>query len=147
MIELKVKKCTICKEEKPINKFNKNKRKKDGLNTLCKDCSRKRSRKYYKENKEYHKKQVTKRKKSEILKARKFIFEYLKYNSCIDCGEKDPVCLEFDHITDKKMCISRMAGAGYSVKTIKIEISKCVIRCANCHRKKTAKELGWYKYL
>jgi hypothetical protein len=62
-----------------------------------------------------------------------------------DCGEKNPVVLEFDHIQDKKCDISRMLANGLSIKTIKAEISKCEVRCANCHRRKTAKDYNWYK--
>lgn len=33
-----MKKCAICKELKPLSEFNKNKRKKDGLSTDCREC-------------------------------------------------------------------------------------------------------------
>jgi hypothetical protein len=28
---------------------------------------------------------------------------------------------------------------------VKNEIEKCDVRCANCHRRKTAKDFNWYK--
>lgn len=62
----------------------------------------------------------------------------------VDCGEKDIVVLEFDHVRgEKKMNISSMVSA-YCLKTIQGEIEKCDIRCANCHRKKTAKERNYF---
>jgi hypothetical protein len=55
------------------------------------------------------------------------------------------VCLEFDHVQgDKKLPVAAMIG-GYSWETIETEIAKCVVRCANCHRRKTARERGWYR--
>lgn len=58
--------------------------------------------------------------------------------SCVDCGESDPVVLDFDHVKgEKRRAIADMVSNYYSIKTIKDEIRKCEIRCANCHRKKT----------
>lgn len=63
----------------------------------------------------------------------------------MDCGENDPVVLEFDHISDKIDSVSRMICDSYSLDSLEKEIAKCEVRCANCHRRKTAKQLGWYK--
>ena len=78
-------------------------------------------------------------------KNRRFILEYLKLHPGVDCGETDPVVLEFDHIKNKKKIISDMV-TNHSLDKIKEELLKCEVRCANCHRRKTAKDYNWYKY-
>ncbi len=73
------------------------------------------------------------------VKIRAKLFEYLSCKSCIDCGEKDPVVLEFDHSNPsaKFKNIARMLSGHYSWQSIEQEMIKCEIRCANCHRRKT----------
>lgn len=56
---------------------------------------------------------------------------------CQLCPETDPVCLDFNHLGEKKDNISDMARAGYSWQEIVDEIAKCQLLCANCHRKYT----------
>lgn len=141
---MSLKVCSICKQEKLLSEFNKNKTRSDGLQTFCRDCNKEKSKDYYKLNKEYHKEQILKNKERYILTAKEFIFEYLKEHPCVDCNEKDTIVLEFDHITnDKYKNISDMVHNGTSINAIKIEIEKCEVRCANCHRRKTAKQFGW----
>ncbi len=41
-------------------------------------------------------------------KNREFISGYLKIHHCIDCGESNPIVLEFDHINNKSHKISDM---------------------------------------
>jgi len=43
------------------------------------------------------------------------------------------------------MDVAAMGGAGYSLETIQAEIDKCVVLCANCHRKLTTDERGWFR--
>ena len=73
------------------------------------------------------------------------IFDYYKTHQCIDCGENNPIVLEFDHRdgVEKIDNISRLIDRSWD--TIKKEIDKCDVRCANCHRIRTAKQQGWYK--
>lgn len=53
---------------------------------------------------------------------------------CIDCGyAAHAVALQFDHLSDKKMNVSDMIRSDYSWESIKEEIAKCEVRCANCH--------------
>jgi protein-arginine kinase activator protein McsA len=141
-----MKKCYTCQTEKNEVDFNKNCSRADGLNSICKECSRERSKKYYLDNHDKHVREVGIRRDKVIQKNREFIVEYLKQSSCIDCGERDIVVLEFDHQRDKKHNISSMLR-GHALETIKEEISKCVVRCANCHRRKTARDQNWFKGL
>ena len=56
-------------------------------------------------------------------------------NLSVDCGNKNPVVLEFDHVRDKKTDnVSSICCSAYSLKHLKKEMEKCEIRCANCHR-------------
>lgn len=141
------KKCYTCKLYKNKSEFNKNKSRKDGLNSICKICSAARSKQYYNDNKEHHIKVVNARKKSSIDKSRKFIIDYLQDHPCVDCGETDIIVLQFDHGKDKSIGISRAVSNGWSIESIKKEIDKCEVRCANCHIRKTSKQLNWYKSL
>lgn len=47
-----LKKCSLCKFEKDINDFHKDKRRKDGHHSQCKTCIKERSKKYYLKNRE-----------------------------------------------------------------------------------------------
>ncbi len=67
------------------------------------------------------------------------ILHYLQTHPCVDCGESDPVVLDFDHVRGVKvMDISSMVAAGHPWSTIQTEIAKCDVRCSNCHRRITA---------
>jgi protein-arginine kinase activator protein McsA len=80
-----MKKCYTCSSYKDELQFNKNKVKKDGLNTICKECSKNRSKQYYRENTEHHKKVIKKRKdeNDEVVRAK--IIKFLKQNPCVNC--------------------------------------------------------------
>lgn len=141
-----MKKCFICKEYKKTISFNKNKSKKDGLNSICRDCSKLKSREFYLKNKEKQKRQILFNKKKRIEENKVRIFNYLLEHPCAHCNESNPVVLEFDHLHSKNMNISQMLGEGYSWNKIEEEIKKCQVLCANCHRIKTAKDQEWYSY-
>ena len=74
------------------------------------------------------------------------IFEYLQGHPCVDCGEADPLVLEFDHVRGVKSGnISQMMAYCVSEARLLEEIAKCEVRCANCHRRVTAIRGGWYR--
>ena len=139
-----MKKCTTCKQTKSKLDFNKNKSKKDGLNNVCRKCSNLSSKRYYSENLEKHKLNTAKHRKKHYHRNRRFIADYLLKHPCVDCGETNPIVLEFDHIEDKYMEVSKLVRCSYSVSKIKKEIEKCEVRCANCHRLKTARQFNWW---
>lgn len=141
--------CTKCKEKKELGEFNKNKSRKDGYNNICRVCSNAHSKERYQLNKESHKKVVKERNNRIMEENRRLLFEFYKQNPCIDCGNSNPVVLECDHRKDdvKFKNVSYLVSNAYSWETIQKEIDKCDVRCSNCHRIKTAEQLGWYKGL
>lgn len=86
-----------------------------------------------------HREDLYKAQKRHRIKIREKLLAFLSTKLCLDCGEKDPVVLDFDHIdsSTKFKSISRMLSGHYSWNSLMKEIEKCEIRCANCHRRKT----------
>ena len=141
-MRIKTKTCSICKQKLPETDFHwkiTGKRRQ----TYCKDCAKVYRDRYYQNNKKKCQKRVYERKKKLAKENRQKSYDYLKEHPCVDCGETHPACLDYDHFRDKKIIVSKMFR-DYTWKTIMEEIEKCEVRCANCHRKKTAIEYDWY---
>jgi hypothetical protein len=64
----------------------------------------------------------------------------------VDCGESDPVVLEFDHLDGEVKAgnICTMVNRPCLWEAIVAEIEKCEVRCSNCHRRRTARQMGWW---
>lgn len=135
--------CSTCKILR--DDFYPNRTCPDGLQTYCIECSKERSKERYKNFSDEQKKKMRDRSKEQARINKQFVWDYLKEHPCIDCGETDPIVLEFDHFKEKTNNISSMCNQAVSVNRIKKEIEKCEVRCAHCHRRKTAKQFGWYK--
>lgn len=97
----------------------------------------------------YYKKHHTILTKNKRLEKMQKVLEYLKIHPCIDCGESHPIVLEFDHRddTEKIRAVSQMITENCGLEKIFNEIEKCDIRCANCHRRKTAIKRGYSRAL
>lgn len=92
------------------------------------------NREHYQRNKQL----VFQRNKEYKLRIKEFLFQYLLQHPCVDCGERDPIVLEFDHVRGTKEFNLASAGPkGYGLEKIKAEIAKCDVRCCNCHRRAT----------
>ena len=80
------------------------------------------------------------------IRVRGELLAYLSSKSCMDCGETDPVVMEFDHKvpSEKFKQVARMLSGHYSWQSILTEIEKCEIGCANCHRRKTYRQFGFF---
>lgn len=129
-----LKRCVTCQQMLPLSAFNKRKLSKDGLQFRCRECFRK----WYEANKEPHKKNVHDR----VVRIRGPLYERLRAyfldHICVDCGQNDPLVLEFDHIgDDKTKDVCKLLLEGYSWKVIEAEIAKCEVVCCNCHRRRT----------
>lgn len=134
------KRCVKCNQEKDICEFG---RRRNGHQSMCKCCNKDYQREHYRSNKRVYKQKTSEYKHT----LRQQLYKYLQSHPCVDCGESDPVVLEFDHLTpaDKEDGISRMIVRKCSWARILAEIEKCQVRCSNCHKRRTAKQFGWYK--
>ena len=73
---------------------------------------------------------------------------YFAEHPCVDCGERDIRCLEFDH-RDRATKSANIAGLLRLVVSwdiICLEIEKCDVRCANCHRRRTAAQVNSWRH-
>jgi cytochrome c553 len=142
---MRVKTCTRCGETKPLDQFPPVRRSEpERLQWWCRTCFSDANKQNYWRNHEREKARLllqTTRKREE---NRRRAIEYLLTHPCVACGEKDIVVLQFDHLRDKKFNVSTMIANGSSWERIEAEIAKCVVRCANCHRLKTAQT--WNPY-
>lgn len=139
-----VKKCSRCKLEKPLEEFNFKDKIKNLRQYHCRNCSRLYVQSHYQNNRQYYLEKARRRNKRIRTTIKNYLWGYLTVNPCVDCGEKDPIVLEFDHVRDKSFTISSIGRDRMFEEVIK-EIAKCEVRCANCHRRKTAKQFGWHK--
>lgn len=119
-------KCGTCKERPAKDQ------KRGGY---CTECHRAASRKNYRENKERYFAQAKSRDKEldELINKYKSI-------PCTDCNiQYPPYVMDFDHLDGdtKKFNISHMRRHRMAFSKIEIEIAKCEVVCANCHRERT----------
>ena len=99
----------------------------------CPECNKKLKRECYHRHFEKNKTKINIRNK-EFREIRNEFLRQKKSTGCVICQEKDPSCLDFHHLGNKKYNISSMLTS-LSIKEIEEEIQKCIILCANCHRK------------
>jgi len=92
-------------------------------------------REYYKE----HKDEQLASGRERYRKKRIQWNEFLTTQKCVHCGMSDPECLDFHHLDAKQKDNSVSAMLTHSWKRILAEIEKCIVLCANCHRKEHAR--------
>lgn len=143
-LEVNYKRCANCGNTKPWSAFSSQDRKEFRPCSYCRKCQRAYCKAHYRRNRVAHNKGRHQRKRGERRASQEFIWKYLETHECIDCGERDIVVLEFDHVTGTKETeISILVARGSTKEHIQRELAKCVVRCANCHRRKTAAQFNW----
>jgi hypothetical protein len=120
---------------------------KNGPSTIyCDDCRPKYMHFRYVANRKEHYTKTLRNMKRNRIRQRILVFEYLKDNPCLDCGNTNPIVLEFHHVRGvKEANVGALITGGRSDKSIFDEIAKCDVVCSNCHKIRTAKIQGWYK--
>ncbi|HEX7651237.1 MAG TPA: hypothetical protein VF439_00775 [Candidatus Paceibacterota bacterium] len=94
---------------------------------------------WYPKNRKKHLEYVKRNKR----RVAAFLEEYKRNGTCTDCGFKGrdfPSVLDFDHTGSgtKKFNVGSWSQSVLSIETVKKEIEKCELVCANCHRIRTS---------
>lgn len=113
----------------------------------CKSCNREYQSKWFADNKIIQSQRVKGNNVRYKERNARYVYNYLSTHPCLICNESDPVVLQFDHRDPslKTNAISYLISGCARIDSIKEEIDKCDVLCANCHTKRTAKQFGWRK--
>lgn len=145
MIERIRSKCSI---RKAISEFPFRNKLKGTHHSYCLACGREWVKGHYTRNVERYVQKARRRRKQVMDVMNEKIYEYLESHPCVDCGESDPIVLEFDHVRGEKLYeVSTLGWRLASWDSVLKEIAKCEVRCANCHRRRTAAQRGTYRFI
>jgi len=138
--------CARCLVAKQLVEFPIKNAARGTYRSYCQPCCREYGKEHYRKNAAAYMARSKVRAPIDRKHNREFIAQYLSTHPCVDCGEADPVVLEFDHRDPK----TKRADAGRLIHTstvaiVRAETDKCDVRCGNCHRIRTAHQLGWYR--
>jgi ferredoxin len=139
-----MRRCGRCEEEKPVEEFAWRRRARGQRDNYCRPCRVEYHREHYLANKPRYIAQARQRKKALLEERTQYLVAFFREHPCVDCGEADPVVLEFDHLREKKFSISE-GVQGRRWQDVLDEIAKCEVVCANCHRRRTAKRGGFIR--
>ena len=136
-----LRKCYRCGELKAAEAFSWRRKARGQRDSFCRPCRSAYGKEHYAANRQRYIDQAQVVKQRLRLKRTTYLIEYFVTHPCVDCGETDPIVLEFDHLRDKRFEISE-ALHGRTWQSILDEIEKCEVVCANCHRRRTAHRRG-----
>lgn len=139
---METKVCNGCLERKSVNEFHFRSQSQNTRAPRCKACKKNQDANIWSAGtkKVTSLENMLERKR----KSRDYVWSILVKSECADCGNADPLVMEFDHLGNKVYNVSSMMQKGYAVSALAKEIAKCEVVCANCHRKRTyAREGSW----
>jgi len=141
--------CTGCAASKPIEEFRMKNKAKGTRGTRCRECRSAYGKRHYAQNRDQYLRRAKRRRTSgRRIAYWSWLMTYLESHPCVDCGETDPLVLQFDHREGavKVDTIGTMVNRA-NWNTLLAEIAKCDVRCANCHRLRTAERFSWSKWI
>lgn len=137
-----MRRCGRCEREKPLEDFAWRRKERGQRDNYCRPCRAAYKQEHYAANRRRYIDQAMARKRLMVAERIEFLVAFLREHPCADCGETDPVVLEFDHLRDKKFNVA--AGLrDREWQSVLDEMAKCEVVCANCHRRRTARRGGF----
>jgi hypothetical protein len=102
-----MRRCGRCHRRKPIEDFAWRRKAREQRDNYCRPCRAEYKREHYLANRRRYIDQARRRKKIVGAERVEYLVAFLHGHPCVDCGETDPVVLEFDHLRDKKFGIAQ----------------------------------------
>jgi|FAXJ01.1.fsa_nt_gi hypothetical protein len=129
--------CACCKKTKEVKDFWKRARAKDGYASSCMECIRDQNHRSYKNHWAKNRTRIDSNHYKFLEEMRGKCNQLKHIAGCHFCRESEPICLDFHHRDpkEKEYLISSMIVTHKTWEQIQSEIGKCIVVCANCHRK------------
>jgi hypothetical protein len=105
----------------------------------CRECFRA----YFRARGTLHRDQSSAALSQRRRRAKAALRAHLRAHPCADCGERDIVVLECDHVRGKRHGIAGLVATGAPLATLREELARCEVVCVNCHRRRTTRRAGW----
>ncbi|MEA2452920.1 MAG: hypothetical protein QOG04_1630 [Actinomycetota bacterium] len=134
--------CSKCGSFKPPEQFMWRKWESRLRDAYCRPCRAAYHRDHYQRNKQRYIAKASARTQRIVKERTEYLIAFFKEHPCADCGESDPVVLEFDHLDEKAFGIAAgMRSRNWDA--VLAEMEKCEVVCANCHRRRTSRRGGF----
>ena len=138
--------CGRCGKTKRVEDFAWRRRALGQRDNYCRSCRAAYKQEHYEANRERYIAAARRRKAAIVRERVAFLIAYFESHPCVECGEADPLVLEFDHLQDKSFGIAK-GLRDRNWDDVLAEIEKCEVVCANCHRRRTARRGGFARTL
>ena len=134
--------CGSCGQHKPVSDFAWRRKARGQRDNYCRPCRAAYKREHYRAHRERYIANALRRKRNIAEERASELVAFFRRQPCVDCGETDPLVLEFDHLGDKSFNIAK-GVRDHRWESVLDEIRKCEVVCANCHRRRTALRGGF----
>src|SRR5580700_8965893 len=101
-----LRRCGRCGQVKPLSDFAWRRIHKGQRGNYCRPCHAAYKQEHYAKNRERYVANAARLRNAVLLERTAFLLEFFRRHPCGDCGETDPVILEFDHLGDKEFNIA-----------------------------------------
>lgn len=134
--------CITCGESKVLEEFVKNAKSTEGRHTKCKSCHNKRQNERAAANPNMKNTRNASSYKAKQRTKNNILNYYSGVMKCADCGLISDIfdIYDFHHVNPKDKQYTVSSIMDYKWETVKAELDKCVLLCANCHRIRHYKE-------
>ncbi len=146
--QIATRRCGLCGVTKPLADFPYKNKARRTRGSSCGDCSRAYGRAHYQRNRRAYLQRARRGRERALETCRRLLSDYLRTHPCVDCGETDPVLLDFDHRDPrtKTATVAALVKRG-DARALVAEMAKCDVRCANDHRRRTARQFRWTRWV